>query len=145
MKSLKYRLITILVLSSLFVPKCSYEDNGFITSADGVQIKYYTYGKGDPTLVFVHGFASDHLDWEFQRTHFSKNHKVVIVELAGFGKSGNNRTNWTAEAFGQDVVSVMKHLKQTLTCCFLITSQTSVPGYGRKRICSRNSRMHGTI
>jgi len=99
--------ISILVLLVLTLNAKEYTT----TSADGTAINYYVYGKSDPTLVFVHGFASERSDWFFQKNYFSKNHKVVIIELAGFGKSENNRKNWTIEAFAEDVASVFKHAK----------------------------------
>lgn len=86
------------------------ETKGFVIAPDGVKIQYYAEGQGEPTIVFVHGWAGEYADWEKQLAHFSKTNQVVIVELAGFGKSGNNRTEWTMDAFGEDVAAVIKHL-----------------------------------
>lgn len=89
---------------------CSKDPENFTNSTDGVKIRYYEHGRGEPPIIFVHGFASDHWDWEFQAVHFADKHRVVVVELAGFGASGNQRENWTMGMFGEDVVSVIEHL-----------------------------------
>ena len=79
-------------------------------SADGVSIAYELRGKGEPVLVFVHGFSRNRTDWDGQMDYFAKNNKVVSIDLAGFGESGNNRDSWTMEAFGRDVIAVIEHL-----------------------------------
>ncbi len=79
-------------------------------SADGVTIAYEMRGEGKPALVFVHGWANKRNDWDTQLSYFSDNFKVVAVDLASFGESGNNREHWTMSAFGEDVVSVVKKL-----------------------------------
>jgi len=79
-------------------------------SADGVSIAYEVRGEGEPTLVFVHGWGNKRNVWEGQLAHFSQKHKVVAIDLAGFGDSGNNRKMWTMESFGDDVVAVLDKL-----------------------------------
>ena len=98
------------VCLTIVINSCSNNPGNFSVSSDGVKIRYYERGRGTPPLVFVHGFASDHWDWEFQAVHFADKHRVVVVELAGFGASGNQRENWTMGMFGEDVVSVIEHL-----------------------------------
>jgi pimeloyl-ACP methyl ester carboxylesterase len=48
---------------------------------------------------------------ENQLAHFSSKYKVVAIDLAGFGDSGNARDDWTMEAFGYDVSSVLDKLR----------------------------------
>jgi len=40
-----------------------------------------------PALMLVHGFSLDHRMWEDQLNHFSGSHRVVAVDLRGFGRS----------------------------------------------------------
>lgn len=79
-------------------------------SADGVEINYQVHGTGTPSLVFVHGWSGDQSYWKNQVTYFSKNFKVVTIDLAGHGKSGLDRKNWTMTDFGNDVVAVIEEL-----------------------------------
>jgi len=84
---------------------------GAVFSSDGVSIHYKTQGKGKPALVFVHGWSCDSSYWDGQVRHFGKEYKVVTVDLAGHGESGLDRAEWTIEAFGRDVASVVKQLE----------------------------------
>ena len=75
-------------------------------SADGTPISFESYGSGEPTLVFVHGWSCDARYWREQIPHFSKNHRVIVLDLAGHGHSGMGRTEYTMRSFGEDVKAV---------------------------------------
>ena len=77
-----------------------------VLSKDGIPISYEIYGSGEPTLVFVHGWSCDARYWRAQLPHFSKNHRVVTLDLAGHGHSGMTRSQYTMAAFGEDVRAV---------------------------------------
>jgi pimeloyl-ACP methyl ester carboxylesterase len=83
---------------------------GTVMSVDDVAIHYEVSGQGTPTLVFVHGFTSNRSYWKEQVAYFARQHQVVTLDLAGHGESGQNRENWTMEAFGKDVASVVDKL-----------------------------------
>jgi len=83
---------------------------GTTISADGVQIRYQLKGKGEPTLVFVHGWCCDRRYWREQLSYFAQKHRVVAIDLAGHGESGLNRKAWTMDAFGEDVAAVVAKL-----------------------------------
>ncbi|WP_446830130.1 alpha/beta fold hydrolase [Candidatus Foliamicus sp.] len=82
-----------------------------VSAPDGVAIHYDVQGEGDLTLVFVHGWNCDRGYWAAQRDFFARSHRVVTVDLAGHGDSGQNRGNWTMQAFGQDVAAVVTALE----------------------------------
>jgi pimeloyl-ACP methyl ester carboxylesterase len=75
-------------------------------SKDGTPISYEVYGSGEPTLVFVHGWSCDARYWREQVPYFSKNHRVVTLDLAGHGHSGAKRSRYTMSSFGEDVRAV---------------------------------------
>ena len=81
-----------------------------------VEINYYQQGKGDTTLLFLHGWCIDGTYWENQLNHFSKQYNALTIELAGFGKSTANRQNWTIEEYAEDVNSFIDslHLKNVV-------------------------------
>jgi pimeloyl-ACP methyl ester carboxylesterase len=79
-------------------------------SADSVSIHYDVRGDGTPVLIFVHGWCCDRHYWDQQVDHFAAHYTVVRVDLAGHGVSGQDRAQWTMEAFGQDVVAVVEDL-----------------------------------
>ncbi|MBD3896099.1 alpha/beta hydrolase [Halomonas sp. ML-15] len=80
-------------------------------SADGVPIAYEVQGSGEPTLVFIHGWSGDGRYWRGQLPHFSQSHRVVTVDLAGHGHSGQGREAHTLPAFGEDVKAVLDDLE----------------------------------
>jgi pimeloyl-ACP methyl ester carboxylesterase len=77
-----------------------------VLSNDGTPISYEISGAGEPTLVFVHGWSCDVRYWRAQVPVFSKRYRVVVLDLAGHGHSGMNRTSYTMRAFGEDVRAV---------------------------------------
>ena len=79
-------------------------------SADGVSIAYEVRGKGEPAIVFIHGWCCDRTYWEAQLPYFAQKYKVVTIDLAGHGESGLDRKEWTMGAFGEDVFAVVNKL-----------------------------------
>lgn len=80
-------------------------------SVDGVPIAYEVRGSGKPTLVFIHGWSCDGRYWRGQLPHFSRQHRVVTIDLAGHGHSGLERESFTMPAFGEDVKAVLDDLE----------------------------------
>ncbi|MDB5143182.1 MAG: Pimeloyl-ACP methyl ester carboxylesterase [Mucilaginibacter sp.] len=79
-------------------------------SDQGVNIAYSDTGKGDTTLLFVHGWGINRSYWSNQVNFFSKKYRVVTIDLPGFGESGKNRAVWNTEAYGKDMDSVITQL-----------------------------------
>lgn len=81
-----------------------------------VEIAYSIEGKGNITLLFVHGAFIDRNYWSAQIDHFKQDYQVVTVDLPGHGKSGKNRTIWTIQELGEDVCTLIEtlHLKNVL-------------------------------
>jgi pimeloyl-ACP methyl ester carboxylesterase len=82
----------------------------FIQSTDSTPIAFEVHGDGMPALIFVHGWSCDRSYWKKQAGTFSKDFKVVTIDLGGHGESGPGRKSWTMEAFGSDVAAVIKKL-----------------------------------
>lgn len=82
-----------------------------VASSDGVRIHYETAGQGRPAVVLVHCWTCDSSFWRDQVPRLAKNHQVVTLDLAGHGRSGRTRTDYTMEAFGEDVKAVADALK----------------------------------
>ncbi|MHC5082638.1 MAG: alpha/beta fold hydrolase [Planctomycetota bacterium] len=106
---MKKRLI-ILVLLSLMLAGCGVSHQGPVRSFDEVEIAYNVEGKGEPVLVFVHGWSCSQEYWMDQVAHFAKTHQVVTIDLAGHGLSGRSRADYTIESFGKDIAGVVQTL-----------------------------------
>ena len=81
-----------------------------VRSYDGIPIAYDSVGSGDPALVLVHGWSCDRSYWRHQANAFANRHRVVTIDLAGHGESGDGRASWTMPSFGEDVVAVVDDL-----------------------------------
>jgi pimeloyl-ACP methyl ester carboxylesterase len=82
-------------------------NNKVAVSKDGVKIIYSEYGKGEPALVFVHGWCGSRAVWQKQAPYFAKKYRVITLDLAGHGASGRQRKEYTQEAFGEDIAAVV--------------------------------------
>ena len=104
------------LLSNLGAPLSEIGFNKKLTrSSDGVEIVYYEKGTGNKTLLFIHGYGCNSKYWWAQLQHFSKNYRVISIDLGGHGESGTNRNDYTMANFGGDVVAVMneENIKQS--------------------------------
>lgn len=117
MKPCKYFLILALVILFTLIScqrqaglRTLLSEEGEVPSEDGVSIHYKLYGNGDVPLVFVHDWCTNMTYWDKQIPSFGINYKVVTLDLAGHGKSGQDRMAWTMEAFGKDVAAVVEKL-----------------------------------
>lgn len=81
-----------------------------IVESNGLTIDYNIYGKGDVNLLFVHGSYIDQTYWDKQVEYFRDDYGVITMDLAGHGKSGIERKNWSIEGFANDVVHLIKQL-----------------------------------
>jgi len=73
-----------------------------------VRLNYRLTGAGDTTLLFIHGWNLDHTYWQQQVADFSRQYRLVLVDLAGCGQSGSNRKNWTVESFARDISTIIE-------------------------------------
>jgi pimeloyl-ACP methyl ester carboxylesterase len=78
---------------------------------DSVHIDYRVWGKGEPAVVLIHGWACDSAYWNAQIDALKSRYTVVAVNLAGHGGSEANRTDWSIGNYGEDVATVVRQLK----------------------------------
>ncbi len=77
---------------------------------DNVRFDYAITGKGETTLLFVHGAFINKDYWNEQVEYFSPDYQVVTIDLAGHGKSGKDRNDWSIQAMGDDIITLIKEL-----------------------------------
>jgi pimeloyl-ACP methyl ester carboxylesterase len=73
-------------------------------------IHHVVTGIGRPPIVFVHGFACAHTDWNAQVAHLSPRHQTVAVDLRGHGESAGTPSECSIEQYGADVAEVVQAL-----------------------------------
>jgi sigma-B regulation protein RsbQ len=81
-----------------------------------VRVAYHLEGDGNITLFFVHGAFINRKYWSEQIEFFKKDYTVVALDLPGHGESGKNRTDWSIQAYGDDVCTLIEalHLKNVI-------------------------------
>lgn len=71
---------------------------------DGIALAYEEAGSGDPPLVLVHCWCCDHTFLAPQLEYFSRNHRVLSLDLRGHGESDKPVQDYTLKAFADDIV-----------------------------------------
>ena len=84
------------------------DNSSIISSSDGNSIFYRVHGEGEPSILFVHCWTCNHTFWNAQAEYFSKNHQVIVPDLAGHGMSSQDREQYSMTAFAADVAAVVK-------------------------------------
>ncbi len=74
------------------------------------QICYYEKGSGSP-LVLLHGMFGDFLDWEPVLEPLSAAHRVLALDLPGFGASAKPRQNYSGEFFLNALYAFLRQLQ----------------------------------
>jgi len=110
MKQIIPFLIIAFIVSLFLINGCKSETITTVNSFDGVSICFDNEGKGEPVIILVHGWSNTKSIWKTQVSHFSIKYQVIAVDLPGFGKSGNNRSEWTIASYGEDISSIIQQL-----------------------------------
>jgi pimeloyl-ACP methyl ester carboxylesterase len=75
-------------------------------SLHGSRVNYVELGSGPP-LVFVHGLAGCWQNWLENIPHFSRSHRVIAVDLAGFGESELPQEEISIPGYGRFIDSFL--------------------------------------
>ena len=81
-----------------------------IKADDGVNLVCEIRGKGDTTLLFLHGWCGDRQYWKDQADVFARDFQVITLDQAGHGESGKDRKTWTTSSLAGDVETIVKEL-----------------------------------
>ncbi len=79
-------------------------------NANGIRLFYDEQGAGEPPLVFVHGFACTHEDWQAQVAFFQSRHRVIACDLPGHGDSEPPPDQGSVESLGEAVAALLDAL-----------------------------------
>ncbi|HEX4491629.1 MAG TPA: alpha/beta hydrolase [Acidimicrobiia bacterium] len=74
-----------------------------------VKLAYETVGRGEPPIVFVHGWSCDRSFFSPQVEHFASRHAVASIDLHGHGESSRPEPGagrYSIDAFADDVLAV---------------------------------------
>ncbi len=84
------------------------EASGSFTLCNGSKVHYTTSGKGEPAVVFIHGWSCNETFWRFQRASLAAlPMKMIYMDLPGHGKSEQPQTAYTHDLFADAVLAVL--------------------------------------
>ncbi len=120
------KLFVIMLLPLFFIAGCSgflYTNNPSLEFQDidyGYQTKkvlsnpsisYIDVGKGEKTLVLVHGLASNAGFWRYVIPELSKHYRVIAVDLPGYGKSQKDAYPYSMTFYANQIKRLAEELK----------------------------------
>jgi pimeloyl-ACP methyl ester carboxylesterase len=70
---------------------------------------YEERGEG-PVVVLLHGYCETHWIWHSLSERLKRNHRVILIDLPGFGHSTLDRTNFTFTDIAQDIHRLLKEI-----------------------------------
>jgi len=73
----------------------------------GSRVNYVEIGTGSP-LVFVHGLAGCWQNWLENIPHFANSHRVIALDLAGFGESELPHEDISIPGYGRFVDAFLR-------------------------------------
>jgi len=79
------------------------------TTDDDVELFYTDEGEGRPVLL-LHGWACDGTDWAWLDTDLARDHRVIVVDHRGHGRSGPATTGYTPHLFAADAHQLIRAL-----------------------------------
>jgi pimeloyl-ACP methyl ester carboxylesterase len=80
-----------------------------VAVAGNVEIFYSEHGRG-PTVLLLDGWTCDGADWSWLAADLAVDHRVVIVDLRGHGRSTQTVDPYGAQVLAEDVARVLRHL-----------------------------------
>lgn len=85
---------------------------------DGAEIYYEVHGDGSP-LLFCSVTGLDHQAWKFHQVpEFCRDHKVILFDYRGTGKSSKRIEKYSIQMFTDDAAAILDHLEveQAIVC-----------------------------
>src|SRR4051812_47927267 len=82
-----------------------------IKRPDGSTINVEYYGKQDgQPIIFVHGLNANIKNWYYQRKYFEKDYRLIMMDLAGMGKSTRpSNKDFSLDKMAADLQAVIEH------------------------------------
>jgi len=77
---------------------------------NSIELDYEAYGEGK-VLLLLHGLGSTKKDWDAQVPFFSKNYRVITLDLRGHGDSTKPKSEYGVELMTEDVKQFLDQLQ----------------------------------
>jgi 3-oxoadipate enol-lactonase len=77
--------------------------------ANGIELYCEEHGEGDP-IVFVHGWMEDYSMWSSQIDYFSREHRVIVYDQRGHGRSDKPEKGYSIQTLSDDLYFLTQNL-----------------------------------
>lgn len=85
--------------------------SGFSVRINDIKMSYTEIAsKGNPSVIFVHGFPFNRTMWNKQADELKANYHVVTYDIRGHGNSEEGKDNFSIDLFVSDLIGLMNHL-----------------------------------
>lgn len=81
----------------------------YLTLTDGAKMYYEEYGQGHP-IVLIHGWPASHLFFKRNVLSLSRNNRVILPDLRGFGNSSKTLNGHGIVQYARDLQQLFQHL-----------------------------------
>jgi len=87
-------------------------------SVNDFLFSYDDFGEGNIPIIFLHGFPFDKTMWRFQLDFFKNTHRIIALDIRGFGKSIDETSALSIDLFSEDLILLMDQLsiKKAIVC-----------------------------
>jgi pimeloyl-ACP methyl ester carboxylesterase len=82
----------------------------FLTTPDGVRLRYTDRGEGEATIVLVHGWKGSHRLWDPVVYRLAQEFRVIAFDTRGMGESDKPRGRYDFEVLAADLAAVLELL-----------------------------------
>ena len=73
-------------------------------SVNDFLFSYDDFGEGNIPIIFLHGFPFDKTMWRFQLDFFKNTHRIIALDIRGFGKSIDETSALSIDLFSEDLI-----------------------------------------
>jgi pimeloyl-ACP methyl ester carboxylesterase len=94
-------------------------DYGFKTktvTVNGINVAYIDEGRGDKTILMVHGLASNAGFWRYNIAGLASKFRVIAVDLPGYGKSDKGAYSYRLTFYADILSGMLKQLNVDKVC-----------------------------
>jgi len=126
MKRILLLFLTVLIVSSFAIgqvitplwktipdaPPMPHADESGLASVNDIKMYYAVFNKdGKDPVILLHGALVSSDEWGFEVPLLSKNHKVIILDSRGHGRSNMSKQSFSYSLMASDVLQLMDRLK----------------------------------
>ncbi|MDP3071431.1 MAG: alpha/beta hydrolase [Opitutaceae bacterium] len=84
-------------------------EHGHYVAVNGIKLYYESHGSG-PVMLQIHGNSGSIADLTPLIGHFAKNHRVLVADSRGHGKSEFGKEPLTYERMAEDLNALLDHV-----------------------------------